>query len=222
MPIEFNRTPAKGHVIVVDDDQDVLDALCSLVDLEGYGCTAFNSAQAYLDAIESRTIQAAQHEAGAICLLCDVKMPGIDGLQLQSSTRRHANIPVILMSGASGAREAASAFRAGAVDFLIKPIEPTQLFEALARAFALARERRIDEQRRSATLARLATLSEREMSVARLLASGLTQTAIGRELGITERTVKFHRRSIAEKLAIRSGADLVRLLDQYERENIAR
>jgi FixJ family two-component response regulator len=200
-------------VIVIDDDPDILDAFSRLVELEGHRCLSFCSARIFLDSL--RAIHAST--GGPICVLCDVRMPDMDGLELQARLREAGGIPIILMSGSSGVHEAVNGFRAGAVDFLIKPIDAEHLIGAIDSALALSLERRLNERRRQEVAARLAVLSKREISVARLVGSGLTNLGIALELGISERTVKFHRQHIFEKLEISSTLDLVRLLEEHAR-----
>jgi FixJ family two-component response regulator len=212
----IDRAPVRGspgHVVVIDDDPDILDAFCRLIELEGHRCEPHSSARAFLDSLKPR----AQADPRPLCVLCDVNLPEMDGLQLQVLLRDEGDVPIILMSGSSGAREAVSGFRAGAVDFLIKPIDADQLLAAIKKALALSAERQLQRRRRQAVSARLAMLSDRELSVARLVASGLTNLGIGLELGISERTVKFHRQHITEKLAISGTTELVRLLEEHTR-----
>ena len=202
----------RGRVILIDDDADVLDAFRQLIELEGYVCEAYGSASAYLDATGWGGSQPAQ----PVCLLCDVKMPEMDGLQLQAKLRQQGELPVILMSGASSASDAASGFRSGAIDFLVKPIEADQLLAALEVAMAVSRQQTAKSRRQAELKALLGSLSEREFEVAWLVARGLTGVGIALALGISPRTVKFHRQRVFEKLGISGTPELVRLLEAYE------
>jgi len=201
---------AKGRVIVIDDDDEVLSALTSLVTLEGYACEPYPSALAYLQVLcEQRP-----HFAGPSCLLCDVKMPELDGLELQKRLIQQYETPFLLMSGASGALEAASAFRAGALDFLIKPIDADELLAALANAMRVSKERHTQQLRASVLATCIASLTAREREVARYVAKGMTNPTIALRLGLSLRTVKLYRQSAAKKLGTSTTAELVRLADE--------
>ena len=199
---------AKGRVIIIDDDDQILSALTSLVTLEAYACEPYPSALAYLQALGARR----PRFAGPSCLLCDVKMPELDGLELQKRLQQH-DTPFLLMSGASGALEAASAFRAGALDFLVKPIDANELLAAVAKALRVSTERHTQHLRASALTASIANLTAREREVAHLVAQGLTNPAIAIKLGLALRTVKLYRQNATEKLGAGTTADLVRIAD---------
>lgn len=202
----------RSLVVIVDDDADILDAFRSLILLEGHDCATSSSAQAFLDS----PILERLHAAESACVLCDVKMPEMDGLQLQQRLKQLGEVPMLLMSGASGAQEAVTAFRAGALDFLIKPIDADQLLHAIARGLSSCREARTRAQRSEAVATRLALLSSREREVADLVVRGLTNLGIALELGITERTVKFHRQRLMDKLGLPGTTDLVRLMAEHK------
>ena len=202
----------RGRVIVIDDDLDILDAFSRLISLEGYACETYPGARAYLQVLDcNRPLH-----AGPVCVLCDVKMPEMDGLQLQARLRQYGEVPMLLMSGSSGAEEAVGGFRAGALDFLIKPIDAGQLLESIGKALAVSRERQSASSRREAVAARVGTLSARELAVARLVAVGVTNLGVSLELGISERTVKFHRQRLMAKLGIAGTPELVRLLQEFD------
>lgn len=201
---------ARGRVVVIDDEADILAALATLIELEGYACETYGSAPAYLNVLNYNR----PCFPGPCCVLCDVKMPELDGLELQSRLAQLDDTPFLLMSGASGAHEAASAFRAGAVDFLIKPIDADTLLDALAKALRIGAERQLRRGRQSALAARIASLTERERDIARRVASGQTNPAIAAELGIALRTVKLHRQRAMEKVGAGGTAELVRIADE--------
>jgi len=201
---------ARGRVVIIDDDAEVLSALSALVTLEGYACDTYTSGLAYLQVLGDN----AACFAGPSCLLCDVKMPELDGLALQQQLLQHDDTPLLLMSGASGALEAASAFRAGALDFLVKPIEAEALLAALDKALALSTQRRAQQLRAQELAGRIASLTPREREVARNVAQGLTNPAIATALGLALRTVKLHRQRAMEKINASNTAELVRLADQ--------
>jgi len=201
---------ARGRVIIIDDDEEILSALARLVALEGYACEPYPSALAYLQVLGE------QHPrfAGPSCLLCDVKMPELDGLELQKRLLRQDGTPLLLMSGASGALEATSAFRAGALDFLVKPIDADELLTAIDKALCVSTERHTQRLRASMLASRIASLTAREREVAHLVAQGLTNPAIAVKLGLALRTVKLYRQNATEKLGASTTAELVRLADE--------
>ncbi|MBK9439808.1 MAG: response regulator transcription factor [Comamonadaceae bacterium] len=206
----FAEQCARGRVIIIDDDDQVLSALAALITLEGYACETYLSAFDYLQILSDKQ----PRFPGPSCLLCDVKMPELDGLELQKRLQQQDDTPFLLMSGASGAHEAASAFRAGALDFLIKPIDASELLAAVAKAMLLSNSLHTQHRRASALASRIASLTLREREVARYVSQGLTNPAIARQLGLALRTVKLHRQNAMEKLAADTTAELVRLADE--------
>ena len=152
--------------------------------------------------------------SGPHCVLSDLMMPGMNGLELQARLAALGDTPLLLMSGGSGVNEAVSGFRGGALDFLVKPIEADTLLAAVAHALHVSRERQRVQQRKSELAARKASLTERELSVARLVAQGRINAEIAQDMGIALRTVKFHRQRVMEKLHAQTVADLVRISDE--------
>lgn len=209
---QMARRCAQGHVMVIDDDGEILSALAALLELEGYACTTYSSALAYMEAHHHST----PRFPGPECVLCDVNMPEISGLELQSRLSASAmnDTPLVLMSGVSGARETASAFRAGALDFLIKPMDADVLLAAVNKALAVSSARQQQQLRASQLAAAIATLTERERAVVRMVAEGRTNQAIADEMGIALRTTKLHRQHAMEKLSVDSVPHLVRLVDE--------
>jgi FixJ family two-component response regulator len=198
---------ALGRVVLIDDDTEILSALSLLLEMEGYACERYESALDYLQVLNFNR----PCFPGPCCVLCDVKMPELDGLELQSRLTQLDNTPLILMSGMSGAPEAVSAFRAGAVDFLIKPVDADTLLGAVAKALRLCTVRQRGRVQQASLAARLASLTYREREVGRLVARGQTNVVIGEALGIALRTVKLHRQRVMEKMGATSTADLVRM-----------
>lgn len=214
MPLPTSSTDknAACRVVVIDDDPHILEALLQLLRLEGYDVEGHPSASAYLLAVQ----QAPAGPQLPACVLCDVRMPGVDGLELQTRLSQMDDVGLVLMSGSSGVQEAVQGFRAGAVDFLLKPMDSDQLVDAVARAVAQSNQRRRASGRRQSLATQLAGLTGREAEVMRLVGSGLTNLGIALELGITERTVKFHRQRLLEKLSLSGTADLVRLVQEHK------
>ena len=207
---QLSQRCARGRVVVVDDDDEILSALAALLELEGYACETYASAMDYLHMLNDNR----PCFAGPCCVLCDVKMPELDGLQLQSNLTELNDTPLLRMSGASGAQEAVSAFRAGALDFLIKPIGAETLLRAFNKALLTSTERHLLGTRKSALATKIATLTDREREIARRAAEGQTNPSIADELGISLRTVKLHRQRATEKLGAESIVDLARIADE--------
>lgn len=203
---------ARGCVILVDDEEDIRIAYASLIEIQGYACETHVSATDFLAALHANR----PRFPGPVCVLCDVNMPELDGLELQRHLEKYPEMPLIFISGSSGLQEAVTGFRAGALDFLIKPVDAGQLYAAVARALALSTERRHQSQRESELAARLATLSARELEIARQIVRGWTNREVSEALGIAERTVKLHRQRAMRKLDAATLADLVRLIDAAE------
>jgi two-component system response regulator FixJ len=198
---------ARGRVVLIDDDTEILAALAALIEVEGYACERYESALAYLQVLNYNR----PCFPGPCCVLCDVKMPALNGLELQRRLTEIDDTPLLLMSGASGAYEAASAFRAGAQDFLIKPIDADTLLAALKKALATSTERQQQRLRQSELAGRIAKLTEREREIARRVALGQTNPVIAEQLGIALRTVKLHRQRAMEKVGAGGTAELVRI-----------
>ncbi len=201
---------ARGRVSVVDDDDAVRSAVAAVLSDQGHAVVQFASAAEFID-FEQR---AEPLFPGPACLLLDVKMPDMSGLELQ---QRLASIvgamPVIFMSGGSSAAEAVQALKGGALDFLVKPFDDEELIAAVSRA--LARSAELEESSLSAQEIerRFAELSAREVQIAKMVSTGLRNQQIADELGIAERTVKLHRMHMMRKLGAANLIDLVRLLD---------
>ena len=150
---------------------------------------------------------------GVACLLLDLQMPGLSGLDVQHAMRdRAVSMPIVFLSAQSDVRAAARAMRDGALDFLVKPVEEQQLLEAIERARIQAVATRQQQRLERDAEARLARLTRREMEVCELVAAGLLNKQIAHELGMSEKTVKVHRGRGTRKLDVDSVAALVRLL----------
>jgi FixJ family two-component response regulator len=149
------------------------------------------------------------------CLVVDLRMPDLSGLELQEAMGRAGyHLPVIFMSGHADIQSTVKAMQGGAIDFLIKPFDERQLLEAIDRATALDVEERAARAGRDALRARLNLLTPREREVCMFVAAGRLNKQIAAELGIAEKTVKAHRARVMAKLQAPSVADLVRIVDR--------
>jgi len=188
-------------VFIVDDDADIRDSLRLLLEAAGHAARSFASAEEFL----------AEEPAARGCLIADIRMPGLGGMELlEEIVRRQRDLPVILITGHADIPLAVRAMRAGAVDFLEKPFSGTRLTESVRRALDLSRRKltRQDETRAARKL--LTHLSSRERSVLEKLVQGQPNKSVAHELGISARTVEIHRAHIMLKMDASSLADLVR------------
>lgn len=201
------RRAARGRIVLIDDDPNIREAMAALLKDEGYLCAAYSSADEYLQQDHGQP-----RFAGPLCVLTDVRMPGRNGLILQEILARDG-VPVVLMSGESGASEAVTGFRAGAVDFLLKPVEEVALLAAMTRALAIDAQRRQKHSAQADVARRLLALTPRELEVAHLVRAGLRNQDIAQRLGIVERTVKHHRQQVLEKLEVNNLMELAAVLD---------
>jgi FixJ family two-component response regulator len=202
--------PSRVHtVFLVDDDASVRKALTRLIRSAGYGVRAFASAHDFLDNLGGRD------EGGPACLVLDVRMPGLSGLELQDKLQAaNALIPIIFITGHGDIPMSVKAIKQGAVDFLPKPVKDKVLLNAIKQALErAARERaahdEIDDIRR-----RLDTLTPRELEVLRLVITGMLNKQIAYQLGTVEKTIKVHRARVMEKMEVQSLADLVRIAER--------
>lgn len=201
-------TPHKPDPIihVIDDEAPFRRSLVFLLESAGLPACEHESAESFLAAPPIL-------QAGGGCLVLDIRMPRISGLELQ---RRLAAVnspwPIIFMTGHGDVDLAVQAMKDGAVDFLQKPFKDQAFLDAIERAVELSRTRQQASRRRSEAHALLAHLSPREAEVARLLALGLSNKEIGRDLAISDNTVHVHRQHVMEKTGAGSAAELARLI----------
>ena len=190
-------------VHVVDDDASFLVALARLLRAAGYTVRTFASAAEFL----------AQRGDAAGCVVADLRMPGMDGLDLQQALLRGANgLPVVFLSGEGDIPTTVRAMRQGAEDFLTKTASKEDLLAAVDRALARDARQRAEASQLRTLQARIATLTPRELAVLRQVVEGRLNKQIAADLGIGERMVKLHRTAITTKLQVRSVADLTRLV----------
>ena len=195
--------PAEPTVYVVDDDVSVRSALERLLKSVGVTVKTFSSAQEFLD-------QATPEESG--CLIVDLRMPGMSGLDLQDQlSARQLSLPVIFLTGYGTVPASVQAMKAGAVDFLEKPVEDQTLINAVHKALETDRQSRLIQAEIKAIRQHVASLTPREYEVLPLIISGRLNKQVAAKLGTTEKTIKVHRARILEKMQCSSLAELVRL-----------
>lgn len=201
--------PAALVVYVVDDDASIRDSLALMLGLGGYATRLFADAESFLVAFDP---------AWSGCVVADLRLPGMSGVELQSRVRScGSTIPFVIITAHGDVPAARAAFRAQAVDFIEKPFDEAQLRAAIDTAFGLERRRVDAAQMRCADLEKLARLTEREREVLDQAVKGLHAKEIAAALGISSRTVEVHRTRIMEKLEVRNIAELVRFAVAAER-----
>lgn len=198
-----------GTVLVVDDDPSVRRSLSRLLRALGYAVETFDGAQAFLERPPLEDIG---------CVVLDLRMPGIDGLDLQARlAARGDGLPLIFVTGHGDVPSSVRAMKAGALDFLTKPFDDSVLRAAIERALDWHAERRASRAGLDALRARFETLTPREREVCEQVAEGRLNKQIAERLGTTEKTIKVHRARVMDKLGVRSVAELVRVVDRLQR-----
>jgi two-component system response regulator FixJ len=197
----MNKNPV---VMVVDDDSGVRNAMRALLKSVGLNATLYGSAQEFLGAYDPQ-------QPG--CLLLDIRMPGMSGMDLQQELNlRGAVVPVIFMSGHADIPMAVEAMQHGAFDFLQKPFRDQDLLDRIQKAIAKDAERRLALGERSRIKTHLESLTEREREVLDLLTTGKQNKQIAQDLGVSPRTIEIHRARVMEKMNAQSVAELVRMM----------
>jgi two-component system, LuxR family, response regulator FixJ len=191
-----------GPVFIVDDEPAVLDALRLMLGTFGYACRTYLSAEEFLAAMPPETLG---------CVIADVRLPGMSGLDLQKELRRRGHaLPMIFITAHGDIRMAVAAVKAGAVNFLEKPIDDGLLVDSLRQALLREDAERTARGRAHELAVRLQRLTLREKEVMSLVIEGFSNAAIGDRLGISPRTVEHYRASVMEKMQARNLSDLVR------------
>ncbi|MGB6351834.1 MAG: response regulator [Pseudolabrys sp.] len=190
-------------VFLIDDDPSVLKALTRLLQTAGYKTKAFSSSEAFLD----------EHDPSVPgCAVLDLTMPGLDGLELQQKLAGKATgRPIVFLTGHASVPASVRAMKAGAVDFLLKPVKQVDLLEAVGRAAALDRVARCADEERRSVYACLEKLTPREREVLTHVIAGRLNKQIAADLGTVEKTIKVHRSRMMAKMGVRTVAALVRL-----------
>ena len=196
-------TSNKGVVFIVDDDEAMRNSLRWLIESVGRTVETYESARAFLD----------NHYPGRSgCLLLDVRMPGMSGLELQSQLESHdIRLPVIILTGHGDVGMAVKAMKAGALDFIEKPIDDELLLAAIEKALTEDAEKREERASRAEILARMSQLTKRESQVMEMVTNGKSNKEIAAELNVSAKTVEAHRAHVMEKMEAGSLAELVRM-----------
>ncbi|HKR38163.1 MAG TPA: response regulator [Paraburkholderia sp.] len=193
-------------VFVVDDDEHVRNALCRLLRSGGYTAEAYGSASAFLHGADLTSAPA--------CLLLDLQLPDLSGIELQQ--RLEGRVPIVFVSGHGDMNTAVRAMKAGASDFLTKPIDAQVLFEATSRALERAGQLYEQREQHAEIQRRVEKLTPREREVMALVVTGRPNKLVADELGAAEKTIKIHRARVMEKMKANSLADLVRLMTTFD------
>jgi len=192
-------------VFVMDDDSSVRDAMSSLFRSVGLKVELFASPAEFLRAPPAD---------GPNCLVLDVRLPGLSGLDFQSDLERAGiHIPIVFMTGHGDIPMAVKAMKAGAVEFLAKPFRDQDMLDAVRAALASDLARRERDKTATHLRANFERLTAREQEIMTLVATGLMNKQIAAEIGVSEITVKFHRGNVTRKMGARSIAELVRMAD---------
>lgn len=193
-------------VYLVDDDRRVLKALSLLLRARGYDARPYSSSRDFL----------AQHDAAVPgCAIFDLSIPDLDGLALQDAlTANGVKRPIIFLTGTGNIPVSVRAMKAGAIDFLTKPVHKNELFAAISQAEQMDTQSRLASTELAAVKAKIESLTPRELEVLSHVVAGRMNKQIAGDLGTVEKTIKFHRGHIMKKLGVRTVADLVRLAEK--------
>jgi len=196
---------AESTVFIVDDDAQVRESLKDLIRSVGLRVELFASAQEFLRA---------QHPDAPTCLVLDVRMPGLSGLDLQKqASEAGLEIPIIFITGHGDIPMTVRAMKAGAIEFLSKPFRDQDLLDAIQQALERSRKAREQQAVTKELRRRFASLTSRQREVMERVVAGLINKETGAELGISEKTVKIQRHQVMEKMGARSLPELVRMAD---------
>ncbi|MET4295751.1 two-component system response regulator FixJ [Bradyrhizobium sp. LB8.2] len=193
----------KGHVYVIDDDEAMRDSLNFLLDSAGFGVTLFDNAQSFVDALPRLAFG---------CVVSDIRMPGLDGIELLKRMKaQYSPFPILIMTGHGDVPLAVEAMKLGAVDFLEKPFEDDRLTAMIETAIRQAVPAAKSDAIAQDIAARVASLSPRERQVMEGLVAGLSNKLIARDYDISPRTIEVYRANVMTKMQAGSLSELVRL-----------
>jgi len=208
------QSQAPSSVYVIDDDKALRDSLTSLFRSVGLQVKAFGSASEFLEQPPPDTPS---------CLVLDVRLPGLSGLDFQSElAKANIHIPIVFMTGYGDIPMTVKAMKAGAVEFLIKPFRDQDLLDAVRLGIERDRDQREIDKAASDLRARFDSLTPREQQVISYVTSGLMNKQIAGQIGVSEITVKVHRGNIMRKMGAKSLADLVRMADVLGLQRVKR
>jgi FixJ family two-component response regulator len=197
------KTTGPIRVAIIEDNERVRQALCFQLNTAGFEVAPYSSAEELLEAVDTKEFD---------CVVADICLPRMNGLQLQEELNR--TVPyasIVFITGHGDLSLGMHAMRKGAVDFLEKPVDDQALLSSIARGADLSRRRRAEQFERVGVEELQRSLTSREREVFALITTGLLNKQVGTELGTTERTVKAHRASVMSKMRAGSLADLVRM-----------
>lgn len=198
------ESPDMAVVYVVDDDEAVRDSLRLLLDSVDLRCKTYASATEFLGDHNPD-----QHS----CIVADIRMPGLSGLDLQEElNRRTSTIPILFITGHGDVPMAVDAMKSGALDFIQKPFRDQDLLDRIHQALERDEERRADNREVAEVRSRMAKLTGREMEVMERVVTGQANKVIALDLGVSQRTVEIHRARVMQKMKARSLAELVRMV----------
>jgi FixJ family two-component response regulator len=203
--VKTDATTARVKVAIIEDEERVRKALFFQLSSAGIEVTAYSCAEELLEAVDKKEFD---------CVVADIYLPRMNGLQLQEELSR--TVPyasIVFVTGHGDLSLGIQAMRKGAVDFLEKPVDDQVLLDSIARGAGLSRNRRAEHAKRTQLEERQDSLTSRERETFTLITTGLLNKQVGAELGTTERTVKAHRASIMNKMGAGSLADLVRMAE---------
>ena len=200
-----------NFLAIVDDDKSVQSALQDLMESEGLSTRCFDSAEQFLESEEGQQ---------ASCLVADIGMPGISGLELQARLKvERCDMPIIFITAHGDVPSAVSAMREGACDFFTKPFDATRFLESVEHALERGQRARRKSLEHASLRARYCGLTPREQKVLELLVTGLLNKQVAAELGITEYTVQVHRGHIMRKMSAASFAALVTMVERLSQNS---
>lgn len=196
-------------VAIIDDDEPVRDSLSLMLSNHGFGVCSFASAEQFLSALQASEIPS--------CIVCDIRMPGMSGLELQKElAKKWPMIPLVLITGHGDVAMAVAALKAGARDFIEKPFSPDRLIASISAAINETESQRNHDQEIAKLATRVNELSDRQRQVMDLAVKGLSNKEIALTLKISPRTVETYRAWVMEKTGARNIADLVRIAVRLE------
>ena len=199
----MNMTAKKGIVYVVDDDEAVRDSLQWLLEGKDYRVRCFESAEAFLARYDPREVA---------CLIADIRMHGMTGLELQDKLiERHSPLPIVFITGHGDVPMAVDTMKKGALDFIQKPFDESALVSVVERMLEHARTAFTDQQQAATREALLAKLTGRDSQVLERIVAGRLNKQIADDLGISIKTVEAHRANIMEKMGANTVADLLKV-----------